>query len=103
MGKNRVIKSMGKIIGNITVHKIVAKYTNIPDSPGHLSSEVVEYRDNALKISKEFNWNSQDKEEIKSEAIRNFQNKMKVKYSDVNFPEEEAEKLLEETIKECGL
>ena len=32
MGKNKLIKSLGKRIGNIVIHKILMKYTNKPES-----------------------------------------------------------------------
>jgi len=103
MGKNSVIKSIGKNLGNAIAHKIVSKYTNIPDSANHMRNEAVEYRDNAMKIAKEFNWNQDDKEEIKKEVLKNFNSRMKKKYTDVKFPIEEANKLIDEEVsKACG-
>lgn len=63
MGKNRVIKILGGIIGGMVAHKILLKYTNKPESVNHLQSEVSNYRDNALDIANEFNWNEEDKKE----------------------------------------
>lgn len=103
MGKNSVIKSLGRNLGNAIAHKIVSKYTNIPNSANHMGNEAVEYRDNAIKIAKEFNWNQDDKEEIKKEVLKNFNSKMKNKYANVKFPIEEANNLIDEAVSEvCG-
>src|SRR3989344_3839069 len=100
MGKNRIIKILGNVIGNIVVHKILIKHTNKPESLNHLESEVDAYRDNALEIANEFNWNKKDLEEIKSEALKKFEKDMKKYYSDVKFPSNESDKLIEKTLKE---
>jgi len=50
MGKNRTIKILGNIMGNLVVHKILVKYTNKPESINHLKSEIEAYRDNSLEI-----------------------------------------------------
>lgn len=60
MGKDRVIKSLGKNIGSLVVHKLLIKYTNNPETLNHLKHEVINYRENTFEISKEFNWNEQD-------------------------------------------
>lgn len=101
MGKNRLIKSLGKRIGNLVIHKILMKYTNKPESLHSLKSEVDEYRDNVMESSQEFNWNDKDKAEIKSLALDKFNKDMKVYYGDVKFPKEEPEKTADETIEEC--
>lgn len=103
MGKNRIIKILGNIIGNIVVHKILVKYTNKPESIPHLSEEVGTYRDNALETAQEFNWNEKDKSRIKQEALKKFKKDMKRYYSDVKFPINEPEKLIDETIEEIKI
>lgn len=100
MGKNRVIKILGNIIGNVVVHKILVKYTNKPESVHHLTEEIGTYRENAFEIAQEFNWNDRDKDKIKEEALNNFNNRIK-KYKDVNFPSSEVNELINETIEEC--
>lgn len=100
MGKNKLIKSLGKRIGNTVIHKILVKYTNIPKSLHYLKSEVNEYRDDIIESSQEFNWNDKDKLEIKSIALDKFKKNMNKYYGDVKFPEEEPENLIDETIKE---
>ena len=75
-------------------------YTNNPKSVHHLTAEVGTYRDNAIEIAQEFNWNEEDKQRIKQEAIKEFGKRI-TKYSDVKFPTEESDKILDETIKEC--
>ncbi len=100
MGKNRTIKSLGKVIGNVVIHKILFKYTNNPKSVNRLTAEVGTYRDNAIEIAHEFNWNEEDKQRIKQEAIKEFGKRI-LKYRDVNFPDSEVIIFLDETIKEC--
>lgn len=100
MGKNKIIKSLGSVIGNIVVHRILIKYTNKPESVNYLRYEVQEYGDVAIEKAQEFNWNSQDKERIKFEALKKFKKEIEKYYKDVKFPMKEAEKLIEETIDE---
>jgi len=100
MGKNRIIKILGNIIGNVVVHKILIKYTNKPESIHYLAEEIGTYRDNALEMAQEFNWSKEDEDKIKQETLKNFKNKIK-KYKDVKFPISEVNKLIDETIKEC--
>ena len=99
MGKNRTIKSLGKVIGNIVVHKITLKYGNKPESRGHTSSEIIAYGDNALEIAQEFNWNDLDRALIKQEVLSEFNKKMQTKYSDIKFPTNEVNEIIEETIR----
>jgi len=100
MGKNRVIKILGNIVGNIAVHKILIKYTNKPESITHLESEVENYRDNTLEIANKFNWSEKDKVEIKLKALKKFKKDMEKYYSDVKFPLKDVEKLIGETLEE---
>lgn len=101
MGKNKLIKSLGKRIGNTVVHKILMKYTNKPDSVPFLKAEAESYRDNVLESSQDFNWNDKDKGEIKALALEKFNKDMENFYEEVKFPEKEPEKLIDETIEEC--
>ena len=103
MGKNSTIKSLGRVIANVVVHKITLKYGSKPESRGKTSNEINAYRDNAIDTAQEFNWNDEDKSRIKIEVFEEFNRKMKSKYSDINFPMEDAEKMIDETINECGL
>ncbi|MCX6748401.1 MAG: hypothetical protein NT076_02250 [Candidatus Pacearchaeota archaeon] len=100
MEKNRIIKILGNIIGNVVVHKILVRYTNKPESVSHLTEEIGTYRDNALEIAQEFNWSEKDKIKIKQESSKNFDNRIK-KYPDVEFPKSEVSRLIDETSKEC--
>ena len=102
MGKNKAIKSIGRVIGNIVVHKITFKYTNKPESRNHIFSEIGTYRDNALEIAQEFNWNEADKQRIKEESVKEFSRRIK-KYKDVKFPVEEVDELIDETLKEVNI
>ena len=101
MGKNRIIKSLGKKIGNVVIHKILVKHTNQPESLKHLENEVESYRDSAIETSQEFNWNEKDKVRIKQEALKRFKKDMKRYYKDVKFSNSEVKRVLDETIKEC--
>ena len=100
MGKNRIIRILGNIIGNVVVHKILIKYTNKPESVHHLAEEIGTYRDNSLEMVQEFNWSKKDEDKIKQEVLKNFNKRIK-KYGDVKFPISEVNKLIDETIKEC--
>jgi hypothetical protein len=101
MGKNSTISSLGRIIGNIVVHKIVLKYGKKKESENHTSSEIVAYRDTAIGIGSEFNWNDYDKVEIREEVYKFFIKKMNQKYSHIKYPIKEANYVIDETIKEC--
>lgn len=100
MGKNRTIKILGNIIGNIVVHKILIKHTNKPESTSHLTKEVGVYGENASEIAQEFNWNDEDKLKIHAEALKKFNHNMRQYYSDVVFPEDEVPISIDETIDE---
>ena len=100
MGKNRTIKILGNIIGNIVVHKILIKHTNKPESVSHITKEIGVYGENASEIAEEFNWNDDNKLEIHEEALKKFEHNMNKYYSDVIFPEKEVPILIDETINE---
>ncbi len=103
MGKNRIIKILGNVIGNIVVHKVLVKYTNRPESINHLTEEVGTYRDNALETAQEFNWSDKDTEEIKQKSMKKFEKDMKKYYNDVKFPIAEVDSIINETMKECNI
>ena len=69
----------------------------MPESENHLFSEVGTYRDNALEVAQEYNWNEEDKQKIKQEAIKEFKKRIK-KYKDLIFPINEPDKLIEEAM-----
>lgn len=100
MGKNRTLKILGNIIGNIVVHKILVKYTNKPESVSHVKKEVIAYGENASEIAQEFNWNQEDKVQISIESLKKFNNSIEKYYSDVTFPETEVQSLIDETIED---
>ncbi len=103
MGKDSALKTLGKIIGNVVLHKMLALYTNRPESTSHLLNEESEYRASAIKSAKKFNWNEKDKQEIKLVALEFFKSKSIKKYPDVAFPLEEAESLISQELKEMNL
>ncbi|MEK6882825.1 MAG: hypothetical protein AABY22_24595 [Nanoarchaeota archaeon] len=98
MGKNSSLKTLGKRIGNIVLHKMLIKYTNKPESISHLINEENEYRAAAIIDAKKFNWNEGDKQELRIIAIGFFENKSIKKYFDVNLPLEEAKTLIDQEI-----
>jgi hypothetical protein len=103
MGKNRIIKSLGNIIGKIVVHKILVNYTNKPESVNHLSGEIGAYMDNAIETAQEFNWNEKDKSKIKQDALKKFKKDMERYYPDVKFPSDGIDEIIDKTIAECGI
>lgn len=98
MGKSAALKTLGRIIGNIVLHKMLVKYTNKPESISHLANEEIEYRTAALMDAKKYNWNETDKQKIAIIAINFFENKSIKKYSDVNLFIEEAKALINQEI-----
>jgi hypothetical protein len=101
MGKDSTIKSLGRIIGNVVVHKIVLKYGKKIDSVNHTSFEIIAYRDTAIRIGTKFNWNYNDKIEIRKEVYNFFIKKMEGKYSHIKCPIKEANDVIDDTIQEC--
>ena len=101
MGKNKTINSLGRVIGNVVVHKVVLKYGKKAESENHTSSEIVAYRDTAISIGMEFNWNDKDKTEIRKEVHDFFIKKMNEKYSHIKYFSKDAENIIDETIEEC--
>jgi poly(3-hydroxyalkanoate) synthetase len=101
MGKNRTIKIIGRLIGGMTAHKILERHTNKIESLNHLRTEVDNYRENVFSFINEFNWSQKDKEAIREESLKNLKNELKQPhFNDVKFPEDEPEKLINETLKE---
>jgi hypothetical protein len=99
MGKNKVIKSLGRCIGNVVMHKLLVFHTNKPESKSYLNFEVIEYGVDAFEKAQEFNWNEKDKEEI-LETARGRVKKLSLTYPDVLYSVEEMENILRETIEE---
>ena len=79
MGKNRTIKILGNIIGNIVVHRILIQHTNKPESILHMTKEVGVYGENASEIAEEFNWNDEDKLKVHEESLKKFDHVHKLK------------------------
>ncbi len=87
MGKNSVMNSLGKCIGNVALHKIILEHTIKPESKKHLSYEI---------------WSEFDKEEIKDKAIRRIKNII-TNYPDLKYEDEEAIQFIKETMDEIML
>ena len=102
MGKSSTISTLGKVIANVALHKLVAKHTNRVESANFLSAEINAYRDLAIKTVKDYHWNDDDKEEIRRKSLEHF-NKKATRYSDLSFSSAEIEKAVLETMRESGL
>ena len=103
MGKNSALKTLGRRLGNIVLHRMLVKYTNKPESVSHLANEETEYRAAAIIDAKKFNWNEKDKQELKIVAIGFFKNKSIKRYKDVKLPLEEAKTLISQEIIDLNL
>ena len=102
MGKNRVIKSLGRCIGNVALHKILVERTNKPESKNYLESEVLEYGSDAFEKAQVFNWSEDDRARVREVAVRRIQNLIK-NYPDVSFDDEAIERMIEETVADLML
>ncbi|MAG08050.1 hypothetical protein CMO89_01120 [Candidatus Woesearchaeota archaeon] len=102
MGKNKYIKSLGKCIGNIVLHKILVKHTNKPESEKHLSDEIRDYSADVFEKAQEFTWTDEEKEEIKDKAVNRVKHLIK-NYPEFSFSEKEVLKLIEESMDEMLL
>lgn len=100
MGKNRVRKSVIRIIANTLVHEIVVKHTHRPESSHFLTAEIIEYKSQAEKFSGEFNWNAEDKEGIERESHRNAEEILHRKYPDISYKEYELKEILKRILEE---
>ena len=99
MGKNSAVSSLSKVIGNVVMHKLLLRHTNKPESGHFLKSEIKEYSANAFEKFQEFNWNSNDLEEIKLKSLERVKQLHKY-YPDISYKEEEAILILEEIFNE---
>lgn len=102
MGKNRVIKSLGRCIGNVALHKILVERTNKPESKNHLESEVLEYGSDVFEKAQTFNWNEDDRARVRQLAVRRIRNLIK-NYPDVSFDDEAVERMINETMEDLML
>lgn len=101
MGKNRVIKIIGKLIAGMASHKILCKYTNKKESINHMESEIVNYRGELIDFISKWNWNENDKNLIKGEAKKKIKLELKKPhFKDVLFPKSEVDKFLNRSFRE---
>jgi hypothetical protein len=98
MGKNSIIESLSSLLANTIVHKILISKTSKPESLHHLESEEIEYRSQALKKSRLYNWNSDDLELIKEQIKNKIDNKFKSKYTDIQVSKEEIKDLIDKEL-----
>ncbi len=102
MGKNSVIKSLGRCIGNVVLHKLLVEHTNKPESKNYLRNEIAEYGADAFEKAQKFNWNERDKEEIKNRSVERVKNLIK-NYPDLSYNEKESVGLIKETMDDLFL
>lgn len=100
MGKNKVIESLGNLIGNTIVHKVLIRKTSKPESVEHLEAEEIEYRSQAAKKIKSYNWNESDIKLLKEEIKKKFENKFNSKYNDIDISKENVNELIDEEIEQ---
>lgn len=100
MGKNNTIKSLSKVIANISLHKLIVIHTNKPESKSFLEFEIIEYKSLAQIKAQKFNWNESDKKIIYDTSLKILKNMKENKYPDISFSDKEAEKIVFETIKD---
>ena len=101
MGKDRVIKTIGKLIGGMTAHKILIKYNLTPKSDNHLRAKAQTYGGQIEDNLEEYHWNNYDREKIKIEAQKSLRKELKKKhFIGVKFPNNEKNILLNETFNE---
>jgi len=101
MGKDRTIKLIANLIGKSTAHKILIKYTNMPESINHMSSEIDNYRGQLSEYITQYNWNTYDKQKIKKEAEKSLNRELKENhFTNVIFPSSVKIKFLSEAIRE---
>ena len=100
MGKNRDLESLIRLIVNTISHQIIAEHTNKPESVDFLNSEIIEYRIQTEKAMKKHNWNNEDKEYAEKKALEKIKEKLAIKYSDINYSEQEIIIKLKNVMKE---
>ena len=100
MGKKDIIKSLGKCIGNVVLHKIVLMHTQKPESVKHLKDEIIDHSADAFE--KAHSWNEKEKEEIQEKSMTRVKNII-TGYPDIRFDEEEAACFIKETMEEMML
>jgi len=102
MGKNSIIKSLAKVIGNVAMHKLLLEHTNKSESKTYLKNEIIEYSINAFEKAQEFNWNENDKIEIREKSLERLKAIGK-NYPDIFYKKQEAEYIIEQIIDELEL
>ena len=102
MGKNSVIKSLARCIGNVVLHKLLVKHTNKPESKNFLINEIVEYGADSFQKAQMFNWNEKDKERIKGLSLKRIKNLMR-NYPDIDHDNSELEELIKDTMDDLML
>jgi hypothetical protein len=100
MGKNSVMKSLGKCVGNVALHKILTRHTNRPESIQHLRDEIRDYGEDSAEKARCFNWNDEEKAKIRERAIKIAENDLIKNYPDVKFNKDEVIGLVDETMQE---
>lgn len=98
MGKNQEIKSLANSIALVSVHKILLKYTNKPESRGHLEDEKRNYSEDAFDKSRVHTWTKEELEVIKTKAIIETKNRLN-KYPDIILDDFECGEFVVDTMQ----
>jgi len=88
MGKNSAIKSLGKCIGNVAMHELLLKHTNIPESKKHINDEIRDYGADVAKKAKQYTWNSEEKATIEDKAHKRVKRLLQ-DYPDIVYEDKE--------------
>ncbi|MBW2974841.1 hypothetical protein KY366_03920 [Candidatus Woesearchaeota archaeon] len=103
MGKRQSIKSLANSIALVSVHKILVKYTNKPESKKYLEDEVDIYSLEASEKSEEYSWKREELKNMELRAIRITRNKLINKYPDISLSDEEVRKFVIDSMQELSL
>ena len=83
MGKKQAIKSLANSIALVSVHKIVLRHTNKPESKKHLTHEIRGYAEDVIDKSEVHKWTKEELETIETKALKETKNKLLNKYPDI--------------------
>jgi hypothetical protein len=98
MGKNSDIESISNSISKTILHEILIEHSNRPEAYPPLKKEEIEYRGQSMKKIDKRRLNEDDKKIIRDKVIRKINNRLKLRYSDINIPVEIVSKNVDESL-----
>jgi len=99
MGKNAVIKSLGKCIGNVSWHKYLLETTTKIEAKKHLTDEIRDYSEDVFEKAQLYSWSDEDYDEIVEKSLIRAKHLCN-KYPDVKFNQQRIIELIEGVVKE---